>query len=1253
MDIRASLFTHRRTLFLVALLLVALAGITYAQAGGWWQPKRGGENSDRPSVAVHPRLRAAVKSYERCVTSDGTDPVCLEKVAFRFRFYNTIDDELAVRIRLGPGGNGHEFAAWAERELAETLVVDESWNKGVKGHLVDHRLRELVDALRRYEPGGKGSKVLPGETVVSPGVTTIVTESWVLPHGPDTTGLHVDCVDPKIHHAYVVRQADTPFDPESYPQWPPVDPADIALMNPVDVDGQEFVLTKNLLRDEQFCYANPGNADPFCQRLTAATGSGLTGLPALWTGTAMPIEEPLSPYGAWVDAEFLDEELQEIVGDHVTDFEGFYFPESNPMVVGWRDEARVSFWPYEEFDFPCVWMGLTVPFFAPSPVEAVEVTLDLNGTQTLDLVYPDFEGEAEATFLMCWSGVPSLGTYPSLEDGIEMGLVSVYPRGIQIHPQQNPTVVAGGTGTAGLQADLTQALQDGIVDPVPFYSAAFVVPFLDLLSQWDSQAATFFGLYAKRINNRVGTDPDTGSETITTIAGITPMWDSDGGYAGDCMPGYGSLAGVSIVVGDAADAGWFIGPHLSSLAGRNVGSNDTRWASMDSDTIENISPAAPNTINRTDWLRDYDAMIQTPDGTQLPHPLNSQAEGSVIVDLLGDLLSGVLTQAAPAYHASYPDGDYCGDTWGAVGEVDTLADEVWSACLAAVTDDVDPADREELCTYYLHEVAVAFYDVCVQPKAMPMSQNSKCSGITSISVSNPEFSAGELRWDEVSTDYYDAFIAGAGGCTAACNVPGVFDIVDSYVFDAPAPYVSREFADTDGDRFPDTYLTYVNFPAWVNLTMDIDASFVIDVDEGCPGDYDPPNMSKKAAYLDRLLDLDQLEFWAYGGTLPPSLVAERERLDDFVQNEPNLYPGSDWEDHRDNVFLLDDAVNSVAIEGGTLEVLLGVEWSFPIHEDREWEWMAQRWANNVVPDKGDIVAGTPPLTSADLTLSIDGICLHLDENEDDVQGSGPAAGLLENTFYNMAEAPCAAGSALLGSNLDLGSQMEMSLPVTYFSNDYWDTADAMLADHTLPDEIRLAANRTMMTSSLQEMYVEGRVGAMMEPALITAMTYGGNGGPDYPMEYWPASIIETINPRRVAVYPRMLLMDELMREGFYTWDVANQWSMDELFVSSVSYGYTYDVETWGYWTGPNIPVNEGHVFWYAFEPEFSAYDNESLATILGVDPGWSQYAGQEFYSVLDDNDLFGQGSDWMPHDHALRRAEHMPAWCPGRPNDQL
>lgn len=605
-----------------------------------------------------------------------------------------------------------------------------------------------------------------------------------------------------------------------------------------------------------------------------------------------------------------------------------------------------------------------------------------------------------------------------------------------------------------------------------------------------------------------------------------------------------------------------------------------------------------------------------------------------------------------AVYASYPDGDYCGDTWGAVGQADTLADQVWDDCLAAVTDEVDPGDRDELCTFYLHEVAVAFYDVCVQPKAMPMSQNTRCAGLTSIAVSDPELSAGELRWDEVTQEYWDSFVVGAGGCSGACDIPGVYDIVDSYVFDTPAPYVSREFTDTDGDRFPDTYLTYLHFPAWVTLSMNVDASFVIDVDQGCPGDYDPPNMSRKAAYLERLLDLDYLEYWAYGGTLPPSLVAERARLNDFNQNEPDIHPGSDWEDHRDNVFLLDDAVHGVTIDGGTMEVLLGVEWSFPIHEDREWEWMAQRWANNVIPVEGDLFAGNPSLTTADLTLSVDGVCLYLDQSEGDVQGYGPLGWVLVNTFYNMAEAPCASGSALLGSGLDLGGQMEMSLPVTFFSNGYWDLADGMLVSNP-DDDVRLAANRNAMTASLQQMYLEGKVGAMMEPALVTAMTYGGNGGPDYPIVYWPASIIETIKPRRAAVYPRMLVMDELMREGFYTADISNQWSMDELFVSSVSYGYTYDVEPSGHWIGPDIPVNDGHVSWYAFEPEFSAYDNESLSTILGASNGWPQYAGQELYSVLDDADLFGPNYDWMPHDDPLRDADRMPAWCPGRPNDHL
>jgi hypothetical protein len=156
--------------------------------------------------------------------------------------------------------------------------------------------------------------------------------------------------------------------------------------------------------------------------------------------------------------------------------------------------------------------------------------------------------------------------------------------------------------------------------------------------------------------------------------------------------------------------------------------------------------------------------------------------------------------ATPAF-----DGEFCEARWGDRNTWPSVAYDVWHSCLDAV-DEAQVTDEQQLCEYYLHEVAVAFYDTCVQPGVLAL--DDMCAGFDSdgsppMVVSGFQMGPGELRWDEVSTDYYDTYLAdGGGGCACAdMNTinHGDFQITDSYDHyenEPPSPYVTRELVDT-------------------------------------------------------------------------------------------------------------------------------------------------------------------------------------------------------------------------------------------------------------------------------------------------------------------------------------------------------------------------------------------------------------------------------------------------------------------------
>ncbi len=1240
----------RRTLILGSLLIGLFGSILVARAVIW--NVYGG--SGNPVVLVHPVLEAAIDDYEECIDDAGhVDPLCVEVLAFRFPFYDTLDDEMGIRIELGPEGSGGAFADWAADGLAGVLAIDESWESGVQGRLLERQLFEVIDALKDWAPGGDGSKLVPGEIVLAEAVATVVTESWLLPRGPDESGTAVDCVDPKIHHAYMVREPDTVVDVDSFAHWPPY----AATLNPIDSDPLEFVLTRNLLRDEHFCFANAGNADPFCQRLYAAVGMAGQGLPGLWAGETLTIEDPNSPYGTWIDRGYLDADLLDLIDSHVVDFEGFFYPDAGVAAVGWRDETRVTFEPFEFFDWPCVFMTLDVPLFAPGTGEPVEVTLDENGSQSLQLSIPDFEAAMTAQYLVCWAGsyTDPGSQLPSLEEGIVVtpwgGLGNqtwhVDTRGLRTHPGQGRALITGGTGTAALQADLDTALQDGDVGPVPFLAAALSVPLAELAEVWADEAGPFLGLYAKRVNNRVGEDPDTGNEAIAAIAGVTPMWDE----SSDCTRWEGSLAGLSVVLGDVADQTWAIGGTLSSLQGRNLASVDhpASWVRLDSESMEEMEDQ--NQVSRLDWLRDINATLQQGYGDPLPHPLDDTVEPYENVRvLLADIVSGLVGNAVPAY-----DGEFCEARWGDRNTWPSAAYDVWHSCLDAVNEDAAP-NEQQLCEYYLHEVAVAFFDTCVQPQALFMG--SFCAGFAAadespaMTVSDFAMGPGHLRWDEVSADYYDTYLDGQGGCACAemdTIINGDFQTTDSYdhyEIDPPSPYLTRQFVDTDGDRYEDTQLTYLRFPAWATLSMDLAAQMKVKLPDpfvSCQ-EHDTPNGGKATAYEDRLADLDAFRADLYGGELPASLQDEHDRLSEWLDD--NL-PVVNWYDDdivdawQHNVGVLDGAAHLATIDGGELEILLGVEWAFPLVEERGWEWMAQRWANNVVPVANSRAQSSPVQTTSDVTLSVDGLCLYLDPA--DVETTGASGWLLEDYLLNMTEAPCAAGTALLGGSLDLDSAMGLSLPIPFMDNTYWGAVLDLLEDD---DDAKMG----QVTDSLQAMYEQGNTGSSAEPPLIAALAVT-----ERPLLDWPQQMLELADPLKLAVYPRMLLVDQVWHEGFHTGgDLSHGWTLDELFVSSISYGMSYDSgpPAGSLWTGPDVPVNTGHLAWYALQPQFASYTNESLTTIDSVTDGWLEHGGQPYYSVTDDRNLFAFSSEWNPHEDELRGWASMPAWCPGQPNDQ-
>jgi len=184
---------------------------------------------------------------------------------------------------------------------------------------------------------------------------------------------------------------------------------------------------------------------------------------------------------------------------------------------------------------------------------------------------------------------------------------------------------------------------------------------------------------------------------------------------------------------------------------------------------------------------------------------------------------------------------------------------------------------------------------------------------------------------------------------------------------------------------------------------------------------------------------------------------------------------------------------------------------------------------------------------------------------------------------------------------------------------------------------------------------------------MAALLYSGDPNVPPPIGFldWPGTFFGMVNPVRSAVYPRMLVMDEVYREGFYTWDLLYEWSMDELNVAGETLGGPYFESPdpasapAGYTeVGPDVLVGDGELYWYVLQPQFSAFTNESLGTLdsavidTSARSNWDMYAGQEVYDVETDGSFFAPGLGWSFHEDPLSDGELMPRWCPGQPESQ-
>jgi len=295
-------------------------------------------------VSVHPRIFAAKNAYQSCddAPPDGYTE-CIEGVALKYNFFNTLDDEMNVVIALPEGCPPPAIVPDLQLELDGQFVVDEARPKKIIGRILERKIGPLIGFFEKRTAEWGDFDVIPGQTVVIPMKQYVATETWLLPRGYNFTYSGPNCNDRDVHHAFFVRDEYNmagAYEPDAQPSWPP----DSDLTNDNTVNVLDFPITRNSLRDEQFCWHNPTNTSDFCDEYFQHVATDPTipkGLPELWERTLFRYSNA-QVLANFVEVDKISDDLLETLGYLSDTLEGYYFHGNYPA-VGYRDEVEFRF----------------------------------------------------------------------------------------------------------------------------------------------------------------------------------------------------------------------------------------------------------------------------------------------------------------------------------------------------------------------------------------------------------------------------------------------------------------------------------------------------------------------------------------------------------------------------------------------------------------------------------------------------------------------------------------------------------------------------------------------------------------------------------------------------------------------------------------------------------------------------------------------------------------------------------------------
>jgi len=882
-------------------------------------------------------------------------------------------------------------------------------------------------------------------------------------------------------------------------------------------------------------------------------------------------------------------------------------------------------------------MGLEIPVYVGGSGESVEIEFVFEnnyGNGVMQFVYPSFKANVFAEYLVCaeFGTDPTLPLNPQMNynDSLSMTLMDVSIEPIMSNPSEPATTVEAENSNNWMERFRDNIRSDWLSgdldDPTPFFTDALVLPMEDILEEWASQYAYFLTNYVWLNNNLLANEQQNGTERIAAITGVDSLW-------GSSAPGCksienGDYAGISFVIVEAEDTYVGIGGNRPIADGKNVSSyqNPAQWVRLDGNELASLDSVS--------WLRNINNVHADSQNTY-ESPLSRQ----IFEDFIHDFLHGLIDLSLNDYHGE----NFCEDKWASIDAIilDECVNVTWGAY----------PDATEICEYFISEAEVQFFETCVQPTVIV--NDLFCLGLHEKIITGANVVDGSRSWYKMSEDYMDLQSTIGVGCPIGdCNLinGGDFEAVQIDSMALPAPYIEPKSGYGEYDE--------LHIPSWVSVEMELEAMLKgKQVNADYCEDYVPPNEGLYDAYEERLDQLDariNANFPSYEEA-PESARDEFERIETWLDENSRISLATARDELEVIEGYLDAAAYDVHLNNGIIELQLAVDWSFPMYEGQSWEWAASNWAGNVVPydnsylDYSDLDYAPEAATSSNIRVSLDGICIYLDNNDITVTGAGYAT-VLENYLYGMAENPCGFGELLMGE-IDFGELIDFDIPLPFVENNYWTLLEAAVNDDT--------ENRSFAQDSMTAAFLMNSAAGYFElPTIIITSQYEDVSAENLFMEDLLPTIYNAFEPQKSVIYPRMFVMDEIYREVIKEYDDGwNRYrlNMDEMIVSRNSFATSQtesinDNADSHRWVGNDIEYfSDSGVDIFLFEPYFGNEIDESLDTIDEYGSGsWSTFAGQPLYDVSDDDAFFAVGSSWNPHEQPIDVAECSPDWRPGQ-----